>query len=476
MSEELSVDTLAEVSVLVASAVGLHFPPERWPDLSRALSVLAAQEGFVGPADYSRWLLSSTLSRERTEKIAQQLTVGETYFFRDPAALRALEQQVLPRLIDERRASGERRLRIWSAGCCTGEEPYTIAIMLERLVPDIIEWNVTILASDINTRFLRAAREGTFGAWSLRAIPPDIRERCFTPGASGRFTLAHRIRKMVTFSVLNLAEDAYPSLLSNTNAMDLVLCRNVLMYFTPGQASRTASNLRAALADDGWLLVAPCETSQVQFHGLTAVNFPGAILYSRTPLPADAALPTETLPPMAAFGDEHVAAREWSESRRDAAPNRDLEPLHTPLDPSPAATPPAQVDAHLQDALALANKGELSKAMAACDLSIAADGADAGARFLRGMIAIEMGMLDEARRALEQAIYLDPDFVMAHVSLGSLAGRLGRTRQSRRHLRAALHLLSRLPPGAAVSDAAGLTAGRIIEAIRSAGGAEGGEG
>jgi chemotaxis protein methyltransferase CheR len=204
--------------------------------------------------------------------------VGETYFFRDKQSFDAIEQHVLPALL-RARETGERRLRIWSAGCCTGEEPYSIAMLLDRLLPSAETWHITLLATDINPAFLRKAAEGEYGEWSFRSTPDWIRDRYFHPRRGGRFKLDDQIRKRVTFSYLNLADDAYPSLTSNTNAMDIIFCRNVLMYFDAKHARTVVENLRRALVDGGWLIVSPAETSSALFSSFTTVEFEGAILY-----------------------------------------------------------------------------------------------------------------------------------------------------------------------------------------------------
>lgn len=281
MNVALSPFLLAQLSRFVASRMGLHFPRERWGDLAKGLASAARDQGSRDAEAYVQWLLSSPLTRREIEALGSHLTVGETYFFREKKSFDVLEEKVLPDLIRSRRG-GDMRLRIWSAACCTGEEPYSIAMLLDSLIPDLSDWNVTILGTDINPRFLEQADAGVYGEWSFRAIPPGMRDRYFSVVSGGRKQLARRIRRMVTFSFLNLAEDSYPSLVNNTNAMDLVLCRNVLMYFAPEHAARVVGKLHESLVDNGWLLVAPSEASQVLFRRFTAVDFPEAMFYRKT--------------------------------------------------------------------------------------------------------------------------------------------------------------------------------------------------
>jgi chemotaxis protein methyltransferase CheR len=224
--------------------MGLHFPRERWRDMERGIAAASRESGYAETEAFSHWLLSAPLTRPRIEGLASHLTVGETYFFRERESLDVLEQQLLPELLRARGRS-ERHLRIWSAGCCTGEEPYSIAMMIDRLIPDSENRNLTILATDINTHALRKAARGVFGAWSFRDTPGWLKERYFTRRQDGRFEIQPRLRRMVSFSYLNLAEDTYPSLVNGTNAMDVILCRNAVFHRGPLHQSSVTARLPA---------------------------------------------------------------------------------------------------------------------------------------------------------------------------------------------------------------------------------------
>ena len=189
---------------------------------------------------------SSSPTRRQIEILANHLTVGETYFFRDKELFKTLEKPVLSKLIQSRHRSG-RHLRVWSAGCSTGEEPYSVAILLSKMIPDLRDWNITILATDISPLALQKAAGAVYGHWSFRDVQPEIQNGFFNQREDGHFELLPRIREMVTFSYLNLVEDTYPSLFNNTNAMDIIFCRNVLMYFVPELAGKVARNFHRSL-------------------------------------------------------------------------------------------------------------------------------------------------------------------------------------------------------------------------------------
>jgi chemotaxis protein methyltransferase CheR len=450
MSTPLPAALLAELSAFIADRMGLHFPKERWEDLASSIASAAREQGLSDALTHVQRLLSTPLSRAEIETLASHLTVGETYFFREKQGFKALEERILPELIASRRVQ-DRRLRIWSAGCCTGEEPYSMAMLLDRMIPDLAEWNVTILATDINPRFLEIASAGTFGEWSFRAIPEGIRDRYFSPLPGRRMQINRRIRGMVTFSLLNLAEDAYPSLVNNTNAMDIVMCRNVLMYFTSERAAHAVDNLYRSLVPNGWFLVAPCETSQVLFKDFAMVGFPDAIFYRKLAEP----VPSFSVP---------AAPAPFQQMPQADHPQRDR--TFAVVLPAPVTPPTVISPAH--SAQALANQGRLAEAGEVCSRSISVDPLNASHRFLRALVQQEMGMLGDAVKSLEQALYLDQDFVMAHFALANLGKRLGRHALSLRHYKGALRLLETVEAGSLLPESDGITAGRLQQVIRSA--------
>ena len=436
MTHTLDAELLGAVSRSIEAQLGLHFPPERWADLELGLRGAATELGFECVEKCARKLVLAKLDRAQVDSLAAHLTIGETYFFRDPAAFEILASQIFPALAQERR-SRAKRLRIWSAGCCTGEEPYSIAIALRRAIPDLDDWRVTILATDINSRFLRKAVAGVYGPWSFRGVSDETRSTYFRRTPEGRFKILPAIRKMVTFACLNLVEDVYPALANNTTAMDLIFCRNVLMYFSREQARKVAANFRRALVDGGRLVVSATEASQEVFGQFVSAGIPDIALYRKTaPAPSPAMSPP---PPV---------------------------PLPARL-PEPAPLPPIARADHAADARRLANEGDLAAALAACDRALAADKLVAAHHYLRGVILQEQGALDEAVAALQRALFLDPGFVVAHFALGHLVLRQGRSRGAARGFANARALLQKCAPEAVLPESDGITAGRLLAILTS---------
>jgi chemotaxis protein methyltransferase CheR len=443
--------------------------------------------------------LSAPLTKAQLQVLASHLTVGETYFFREKKTFDVLTERVFPELIRSK-WSRESRLRIWSAACCTGEEPYSLAILLHQIIPDLPDWHVTILATDINERFLRKAAAGVYGEWSFRESPACFKERYFQRDGDRRYSILPEIKKRVTFAHLNLVEDVYPSLATDTNAMDVIFCRNVLMYFTLPQIRKVVRNLRHALVDGGWLIVSPSEASQALFSGFVAMNFPGVILYQKSDAKVQAKQPWTPAP--------HSGIAEFTTPAFEAlSPWTPPMPAALPTEPVPAPPPeePVQSEpmpppltvatsfyqqggyAKAADTLlvsvtataapdpqtfsllarALANQGKLSDALAWCDRWVAADKLDSSGHYLRAVVLQELGDNEQARRSLQRALYLNPDFVLAHFALANLARCRDQITEAEKHFATALNLLRDCQPGDLLPESDGLTAGRLTEIISS---------
>lgn len=445
------------IRAAVAQRLGLHFPPERWNELARGFGDAARDIGCA-VEDFMRAFVAGDLDRPGFDALARRLTVGETYFFRAPEIHAVLREQVLPELI--RKRADTRRLRFWSAGCCTGEEPYTLALLLRELLPDIGDWNISILATDVNPAFLRQAREGTWGEWSFRATSGEMRRRYFHAAGKGRFTIDPLVRDMVHFAPLNLSEAIYPSLATDTNAMDLILCRNVLMYFEPGQAKDVAARLHAALRPDGWLSVAPCEVSSTLFANFVPVSFPGVVLYRKAEAQP---IPREAMSAVPAATRVSLAHRGAQQSR--SVPSR---PRLQPAMPSTssAATPAADPSLLERRARRLADEGRLEEAMDACRRWGEERKLEIGPHYLGALIAMELGDLAAATDALRRCDYLAPDEPMVAHAAANLARLRGRPRDSIAHFHRALELLAAHPGDDIVALSGGLSVARLAAHVR----------
>ncbi len=485
---------------LVAAELGLQFPKQRWDDLERGLVAASVELRYESPRAFIRSLLSAPTRPEQVDALANSLTVGETYFFRDAKSFEALEMRILPDLISRRRKS--RRLKIWSAGCATGEEPYSIAILLSRLLPDPAAWSVAIIATDVSTKSLEKAIGGTFGNWSFRDVPTKVRSQYFRKTENGRFELLPHIRRMVTFSHHNLVQDPFPSITNNTGAVDLILCRNVLMYFTSEAEARVVSRFRRCLVDGGWLIVSPCEVSPHIFSGFTPITVAGVTCYQghsavksegeTDRLRAASLVRRGTVVeghPKPALGrerggasarpaDSPAAAAVLHPLRQETAPADSYDQVLSLFVKGYYGEAERKIlslmssdapDTRMAGLLArlYANQGRLADACEWTERAIAQDKLNPDNHYLHAVILEAQGRTEEAAKALKRLLYLDPGFVLGHFNLGNLVRRQGRAGESQKHFRNALSLLKSYRTEQVVAASEGLTAGRLIEIIRS---------
>ncbi len=447
--EGVPLNVREQLSDYIASRTGLDFPNARWQDLERGLASAMKELGFQDLMAGAEWLLTTPLTKTELDVVVSHLTIGETYFFREKKTFEVLKETVLPRLINARRIT-DRRLRIWSAACCTGEEPYSLAILLRELIPDIADWNVTILATDINVRFLKKATAAVYRDWSFRETPDWVKDRYFDRTSDGSYSIKPEIKRLVSFVQLNLVEDVFPSLTVETNAMDLIFCRNVLMYFSSAQAEKVVANLRRALVNDGWLVVSPSETSQKLFNQFVTVNFPGLILYRKGQ--KQTALQTTSVP-------------EWSPIQFNT--HDDFQSTSVLPSPPVSSVPVTDSKSFALLTRSLADQGKLTDALQWCDRWVHAEKLDALGHYLRAIVLQELGDVDQARVSFQKSIYLKPEFILSYFALGNLDRSQGRRAQAARQFANALRLLENLRQDDVLPESDGLTAGRLTEIISS---------
>jgi chemotaxis protein methyltransferase CheR len=468
---------LSQVGASVERQMGAYFPEERLNDLERNIRRAAKEFGHQDMQQFMEWLLSASLSRERIEVLARYFTVGETYFFRDKGIFEALEQEVLPRLILSRK-DRERRLRIWSAGCSTGEEAYSIAILLDRLVPDLSKWGVTILATDINAACLETARRGIYHDWSFRNTPQWVKDGYFEQKGKN-FEVLPRIKKMVTFSYHNLFDDPYPSVANNTSAMDLVSCRNVLMYFSRERSWEVIRRLHQCILEDGWFITGPIEVTAAINSLFKPTGFPRATLYRKV---RESGQAEKKAGEAGAVVENERKKRESSGRAKAPAMGREPVVRKIPVKARAPVTPPEEAEPlsdeavpRLSQAREAADKGRLSDAIELCDKAIEADRLNASLYYLKATVLMETGKLDEAAACLKQAIYVDEDFVLGHFALGYLMHRLEKPREGERYFRAACRLLTNYKEDDILPESGGISAAGLLKIIKGTGEFTGGE-
>ncbi|MBS0208195.1 MAG: protein-glutamate O-methyltransferase CheR [Planctomycetes bacterium] len=440
----------------VIHLTGLAYYLGRDDELSIKLANRMTDVGVQRCGDYLR-LISETNAETEVAGMAAELTIGETSFFRHFEAFEALRREVIPDLIQRNR--GQRRLRIWSAGCATGAEPYSIAIMLRREFADELSgWDVSIQGTDINQRYLSQAREGFFSDWFFRTAPADLKSACFHQRGSS-WVINPEYRRGVSFKYHNLARHPFPSPLHDLFGFDLVLCRNVMIYFDQSMVRRLLKQFHDSLVDTGWLLVGHAEPNVEMFQDFTAFNFPGAVLYRKrsgdyapvgpTQVPVPVPLTWTPATSFSPIRPPSPASATSSPRRRSAKQG----------DPSPVRPTVACQLKLIREQL---NLGQLDAAHDACRRLTKSDRLNPLVHFYDALVAEQLGHHTEKEHALRRAIYLDRGFVLAHYYLGMTLQKKRERRPAERAFQNVLSLLNQRDKDETIDNADGLT----VDALR----------
>ncbi len=484
-------------SKLLLDRYGLHFSSNRRTELEYGIRHAFASSACASLDEFYNLLVNAQSGSVEMDLLVNAVTVNETHFFRDAAQFNALATTILPEIV--KRKTTLRTLRIWSAGCASGEEPYSIAMLLQDVLPDIESWSITILATDINTTSLERARVASYGQWAFReerAI--SMRLRHFRP-VGNRFELSPQIRRMVTFSHLNLMEERYPSFETNTMMMDLVICRNVTIYFPQDVTKQVVGRFHSSLVNGGWLVVGHSEPSLETYNQFQPRNFPDTVVYQRD----DNAKPNIVPTPLRETGPFIFAPAQAAvppgRSATEASPTRPvlIPRVNSLLLSAPSAKEEsAQVLAHArellefghdQDALNIldklvemepnnpqvytllgqvhANRGAWLEAEKNCQRAIELNKLALEAYYTLGLVLQHQARLAEAIDTMKKVVYLDHNHILGHYHLAGLYREKGLLPNAQKSLDNALNLLRNASADEMIAGSGGVTVSRLREAI-----------
>ena len=500
-----------EIRQYLINKLGLNYNDNQVKELYVKLEAAARGFDFEDTDNFISWLIAQPLNNKQTEKLAAYLTVGETYFLREKKALDYLEFEYLPKLIRKRRGVNQ-HLKIWSAGCASGEEPYSIAIMLKRIIPDIADWDITIMATDINSNFLEKAKAGIYTKWSFRGISSSFMSRHFKEVGKNKYQISEEIKKLVTFSFFNIASDAYPSEENNTVDFDIILCRNVFIYFSNKVIASVTLKFYKSLAKQGVFIVSPVEVSKLISSKFHTVSYNRITIYKkgRKDILEKKKASVHLVSPKYLDNNKLSAFLNINKNQIDNARKKVL-PIFTPKNNIlPSAKIPTEVVAkneeavipNYQDLLIMfkeglfdeveklienvlisnqnykssyilllakvkANKGDLNESEKLCLQTIELDKTNTGAHYLLATVYGEQGKVKEAVSSLVNTLFLDPDFALGHFLLGNIHLRNGSKSESSKHFSNAIKSLSKSEPNEIIAESDGLTVGRLLEMIKS---------
>ena len=454
------------IKAIVSKRSGLNLDGKKGQNLQIAVSTAFSASGCNTIEDYI-YLLStpSYQSRIEVDKLISLLTIKETYFFRDRHQFDVLRNFILPEIINKKRAA-DKKIKIWSAGCATGEEAYSIAIILFELIPAIASWDISLLATDIDANALSKGQDGKFKKWSFRGVSQDIIEKYFTI-KDDSYMINDIFKKIVYFSALNLIEDKFPSILNSTNDIDIIICRNVTIYFNREATKEVINKFYNSLNEGGYLLVGHSEHFSEYYKKFIVKPFPHTIAYQKlaAPLPAkrqiltpafkeisfrdvakeqstakDSHLDAFTPPRKTNDSEETVifqeAAQLFKENKYDEAAERFVEILELNPKNARACVMLAQISA---------NRGDTASAVKWCEEAIKVDNLNLDAYYLLSLISQDSGELAKAASLLKKVVYINTSYVLGYFDLGILHKKLHKDAAAKRYFEIAKGLLTKEP-------------------------------
>jgi chemotaxis protein methyltransferase CheR len=382
-------------------------------------------------------------------------TVGETYFFRDAGQFSLLRSEIIPKLIRDNAPT--KMIRIWSAGCSTGEEAYSLAFVVNDLLPKGENWKIVVFGTDVNPAAIARAREGKYGSWSFRGVDAHLQSEYFKRNKA-QWIVRDDIRDLVSFSTLNLLKDTFPEFRSGLYELDLVLCRNVFIYFDRSAVTTVVRKIRDTLRGGGYFMTGHAELYDQDLSGFNLRAFDSSVVYQKrhnqmnhspklpenptwreqtTPVPKGTIEPSEQPIPTAksSMGDVDPFADALLEFNRGKYQDVVI------LMEAALALDPEQVRFLHLLARSQASLGRYESAIESSNRAIDADAFGEEPYFLLAHISGAKGNPYEAIEFLKKCIYLSPRFAPAYIELGALYEQAGETARAEKMFSSALELL-----------------------------------
>jgi len=494
MTLDLPDNLLQDLSEFILSHTGLYFPKKKWRALNKGIKSAAHELGYE-IQNFANQLLTTPPTKKTINTLISYLTIGETYFLRDKNLFQILGDQIIRGLIHRPRKKNK-KINFWSAGCSSGEEPYSIAILIDQLFPRLNGWDIAILGTDINPASIEKAKKGIYTHWSFRETPKKIIQNYFTQTSNNQFEIVPHIKTKVKFSQINLMEKDYVLHPDISGAVDVIICRNVLMYFNDQNRDIAIQTLSRFLAEDGWLITAPAESGFIQVPGLSPVKFPNAIFHKkgnprkndRHTFVSDIKPDTQRIKPNPPKPVKTVKKYKPLARRiSDLLPSDKLDYdvyltsvqdykngdyVKTVEKLSGLLSDELNNNAFLMktDAMVLlsrsyANIGKVENARYWCEKAIDSEKLNPEIYYLLSTILQTDGDIKASIRSLKQALYLDPEFIMAHFTLGLLLQQEKKLYESQKSMANALSLLKAKDPDEVLTYSDGMTSGLLINTI-----------
>ncbi len=446
---------LSQVSAYIGRNMGLHYPPDRYSELEARLLRMIPEKTVEDADDFFEQLIHRPFTYELRNQLATSLTVGETYFFRSVKLFEELEK-ILDKVILKRRKENHLHLNIWSAGCSTGEEPYSIAMTLLHLLPDILDWNISILGTDINPVSLKKAEKAMYSEWSFRNCKENLKTMHFIP-RKDRWEVTQNIREMVRFRFLNLIRDPFPSLSSSIIGEDVIFCKNVMMYFDETVQNCLIDRLFNTLVEGGCLVVDPVEYSASRFSNFTSHRVKDYVFYLKQRKEIDTVKEISKSPPLKIKKTIKKPVFKTIKVSKKKAVTDLVEPVKT--------AEKLVLEDLLKRAKELANLGKHEEALKATEQYQKVDKATPESYYTRSMIYLALGQQENAKQELEKLMFLASDHLMGSFHLACLYKSAGKNEAVNRQWKFLKAGLKKLDSDELVPDSDGMSAERLLELV-----------
>ncbi len=473
MENDLSPPQRRVLRTVIEQRLGLDI------EMRTHVNLLPLIERFAdgNPNAFHRQLQTQPDAAPVWQELIRELAIGETYFFRNQAQFRLLRKHIVPSLLRWQRETQTKRLLIWSAGCATGEEAYSLAILFHEMLNDYDPNQVTIIGTDISAAAIETARTGIYRKWSFRHIDGAYTRRYFEQTGDNERQIVPHIREKVIFRRANLLD------FSMSHWANLILCRNVLLYFRNEAKQRAEYVLSDAIQSDGWLLLGHAEAIRYQRTVLQPSIYMGAIGYQRgdanpkvqalaahSPAPVDADVSgsklgldlTQSLPSAqnSITLDEAALYRSAVSAFHTEAFDKAENQLARLLQQNPG-----HLHGRILLAAIFANRGVGEEAQAHVNTALKLDPLAADAHYLRALLYLEDGMADRAEASLRAALYAQTGHPLAAFTLGNLYAQRNQPNRARNLLQQALSAAQALPPEAPISDFNARTASDFVALV-----------
>jgi chemotaxis protein methyltransferase CheR len=457
---------------------GIYFDDNKKDSLRVSLYMRMNQNRLKSYHDYYQILISPDKGEKEFRELLNLITVNETHFFRNKPQFDALRKVILPDII-KRKEKTDRSICIWSAGCSTGEEPYSIAITLLEILKAPETWRIEIFASDVSRKALAVAEQGIYSARSLRDTDDVIVKKYFQKEDEDKYRLDEKVKKMVSFDFHNLVKELYPAS-PHLGGWDIIFCRNVLIYFKTESVREVIDNLYNSLSNDGYLFLGDAEMLYQISDKFEPVELGGAFVYCKGK-ERFTVRPVEKIP-FKEFGEvsfsertlpikEKPLVKEVVKGRKEQGESyyqagyeyykrENFERAQSELIKAVRLNPD-NAKAHLLLGNIYVNQSRYSEAEEEIQQVLERDIFLPEAYFLLGVVFEKKGLIDEAIRELKKAIYLDKDFVLAHLNLAHIYKARKMTKEAVRAYQNAVRSLRHKP----LTEWIGLSGGFLSEVL-----------